>query len=73
MPGVVSAAHSSGMALAWLAPVYPGVPTLDLGTLSLSFLEYPKSQIFSSGRLLPSSSVFSSFISRFTTPCTRRG
>ncbi len=55
------------------APVYPGVPTRDLGTLSFCrCFEYPKSQIFISGRLLWSSSVFSSFMSRFTTPCARR-
>ena len=40
-------------------PVYPGVPTLDLGRESLACLEYPKSHIFTRGRLLLSSSVFS--------------
>ena len=51
-----------------VSPVYPGVPTFDFGRLSFSFLEYPKSQIFSSGRRPPSSNVFSSLMSRFTTP-----
>ncbi len=36
-------------------------------------LEYPKSQIFSSGRGLPSNNVFSSLISRLATPCQEIG
>ena len=54
-----------------------GVPTLVLAEEFISCLEKPKSQIFSSGRMpvLPSrsSSRFSSFRSRFATPCSARG
>ena len=54
-----------------------GVPTLVLAEEFISCLEKPKSQIFSSGRMpvLPSrsNSKFSSFRSRFATPCNAGG
>ncbi len=52
--------------------MYAGVPTVDLGCESnTADLLYPKSQIFSRGACRPSSSVFSSFRSRWHTPCAR--
>ena len=49
--------------------VYPGVPTLVFGLESSMCLLYPKSHSLTSGRGLdPSSSVFSSLMSRLATP-----
>ena len=50
------------------SPVYPGVPTLDLGRLSFEALQYPKSVILTRGLGDASSRVFSSLMSLFTTP-----
>jgi len=53
-----------------------GVPTPVLALEFISCLEYPKSQIFSKGRVPSwpsrSSSMFSSFRSRLATPCRAR-
>jgi hypothetical protein len=48
--------------------MHNGMCNRQLGVHTTTF-EYPKSQIFTSGACLPASSTFSSFRSRWHTPC----